>query len=522
MGGSDLTTSPAPMERGELQERAVRGALWTGIHTLVSLPLAFVVNIVVARILDVEGYGRLTYLTTVITIASVIAGMGVTTALVQFGAKAHARGRPDEVRRLLSATQGFRLLVSGPLIALVVLAVVRVEWWLLVIALAFGVGAPAVLGGARAALTIENRTDRSAQLTMIGNAVVQAAVVVAVVTIGTADAVWSARVVASGLMLALPLVIISAQYRRAVLRPSPPWRLGRPFWKFAVPTGIAGMIGALVSDRTEVVILDWFSDQYAMGLFGLAFGLAGHVYAPAQAFVGPLVPAISALSEVDRGSVRQAFLRTTRAGSSIGGALVVTLLPALAVLVPLIYGQRFAPASDMVVVLGVSSAIVLIGSPHMAFLMARLGGRRILWVNVVSLVINLMLAFALIPFFGAWGAVIACAGGMAVRSVQVTLGEARALGVTLREMLVSVGSTLLAIAITITLWLCSMLFDMPVLALASLMALVGFLLFAVGLRVTRTGLTPGDVKAITRSLPAPIASAGGAGLSLLKGGRESI
>src|SRR5690606_16431961 len=111
----------------------------------------------------------------------------------------------------------------------------------------------------------------------------------------------------------------------------------------------------------------------AMGLFGLAFGLAGHVYAPAQALIGPLLPAISGLTEVDRPAVRRAFLRTSRVSSAIGGLVVAAALPPLAVLVPVLYGQDFAPARDHVIVLGIASAVTLVGSPHAAFLMARLG-----------------------------------------------------------------------------------------------------------------------------------------------------
>ncbi|GAA5159542.1 hypothetical protein GCM10011366_21870 [Ornithinimicrobium tianjinense] len=495
----------------------MRGALWTVVHTLVSLPLAFAVNIVVARVLDVEGYGRLTFLTTVIGIVGVVAGMGVTTALIQFGAKAHAAGRTQEVRRLLSASQGFRIGVSGPVTALVVLAVVHVDWWLLVLALFFGVGAPALLGGAAPALTIENRTDRSAQITMIGNILVQGAIVLAVLTLGTADSVWSARVVAGGLTLALPLLSIAREYRSAVLTPAPPWRLPRAFWKFAVPTGAAAVLGALVTNRTEVVILDWFSDERAMGLFGLAFGLAAHVYAPAQAFIGPLVPAISGLSEVDPASVGRAFLRTTRAGCVLAGLLLASALPALAALVPVIYGEGFAGASDMLIVMGVGSAVLLVGSPHMAFLMARLGGRRILMVNVISLACNLVAAFALIPLFGAWGAVVACVLGMLVRAVQISLGEAAAWGVRLSELGRSAAPIGSASLITFLLWLASRNVDLSPVPVAVLTAAVGFLLFVGATRVTGTGLTSADVRAISSALPSPLMKTGGMVLGLLRG-----
>lgn len=511
-----------PLARGELQARAVKGALWTGIHTMVSLPLAFAVNILVARVLGVADYGRLAYLTTLITIAGVIAGMGVTTALVQFGSKAHAAGDTTEVRRLLSGAQGFRLMVVGPVVALVVVSLVQVDWWLLAVTLLFGIGAPALLGNAHPALTIENRTDRSAQVTMVGNVVVQAAVVLAVLKLGTPDAVWSARVVATGILLALPLLVISAQYRRAVLRPSVPWRLPRRFWAFAVPTGVAGILGALVSNRTEVVLLDLFADERAMGLFGLAFGLAGHVYAPAQAFIGPLVPAVSALSAVDSGSLRRAFHRTTRAGGAVGGLLVAGALPALAVLVPVIYGQDFAPASDLLMIIGIGSALLLVGAPHQAFLMARLGGGRLLWINLTNLAVNLAVALVLIPFVGALGAALACATAFVARTLMLTVGEARALGLGMRSVLGSLGAMLLAVVLATGLWLVARVLDTPQIPLAVLLVVVGTGLYAAGLKLLRTGLTDDDARAIGTSLPRALRTVGGPMLWLLRGSRAAV
>ena len=63
------------------------------MHTAISMPLAFVVNIVLARVLGVEDYGRLAYLTSILAIVNSIIAMGVGTGVVQFGSKAHAAGR---------------------------------------------------------------------------------------------------------------------------------------------------------------------------------------------------------------------------------------------------------------------------------------------------------------------------------------------------------------------------------------------------------------------------------------------
>ena len=92
----------------------MRGASWTLIHIIVSLPVAFGANLVVARILGVEGYGRLAFLMTFMTVAGGIVSLGVGIGLLQFGSRAHAGGRTEDVRDLLSKSQGFRLLVVAP------------------------------------------------------------------------------------------------------------------------------------------------------------------------------------------------------------------------------------------------------------------------------------------------------------------------------------------------------------------------------------------------------------------------
>ena len=59
---------------------------------------------------------------------------------------------------MLSAAQGFRLLVVAPLTTLLVLAVADVEARLMVTAIVFGVWVPAALNGALFCIVIENKT----------------------------------------------------------------------------------------------------------------------------------------------------------------------------------------------------------------------------------------------------------------------------------------------------------------------------------------------------------------------------
>ncbi|MCK2124962.1 hypothetical protein, partial [Pseudomonas sp. PNPG3] len=59
-----LEEQPAgAMSREGLQESAVRGAVWTVVHTFVAIPVAFLVNLLMARVLGAADYGRLAFLT---------------------------------------------------------------------------------------------------------------------------------------------------------------------------------------------------------------------------------------------------------------------------------------------------------------------------------------------------------------------------------------------------------------------------------------------------------------------------
>ena len=502
---ADGAGGEASLSRRELQDRAIKGSMWTVIHTLVSIPLAFIVNVIIARVLGVVDYGRLAYLSTVMGVVGGIAELGIGTGLVQFGAKAHAVGRTEEVRRLLSATQGFRLLVVAPIISVVVISIARVDLGLLVIAVIFGVLLPAALGGAPACLTIENKTAAGAQIAMAINVLAQIAVVVTIVTIGTADAIWAVRLIIGGGAIALALFFVAPEYRRAVLRPSSPWRLGREFWRFAIPAGAAGLIGGLVVSRTEVLLLTWMSQPAAAGLFALAFALAGHIFAPAQALIGPLVPAISGLREVDEEAVHRALSRTLRAAATVVALLVSAALPAFAALVPLIYGQQYDEARVLMIALGIAGGFLVISGPIQAFVQARLLGTRILWVNLTALVVDVVLAVTLIPPLGVWGAVIANVAGSVTQLGILLAGEVKALGVRWVDAGQDLLPTGVGAAGCLGSWAIAAAVGIPPVPTSLVAGALGLGFVVLGLRWTRSGLAAGDAEAILRSMPARLA-----------------
>ncbi|HKX68705.1 MAG TPA: oligosaccharide flippase family protein [Intrasporangium sp.] len=487
-----------------LQHQAIRGAGWTVLHTMLALPTAFVVNLLLARVLGVVDYGRLTFLTLVITTAGSIAALGVGTGVLQFGAKAHAAGRTAEVQQLLGADSAWRLLVSAPLVTLVVLIFVDLDPGIMAVALAFGVWVPSALGGLGIAINIENKTARAAQVAMVGNIVTQVAVIAVLFWRESADAVWAARMVTGSVVVLMLYPAITKAYRRAVLLPRSLRTLPRGFWSFAVPAGLSSTIGMLVVSRSEVLFLQWLSDPVSVGLFGLAFGLALHLFAPAQAFIGPLVPAVSGLAEVDPQMVTRAYTRTLRCSSTVASIMTASALPAFAALVPRLYGPEFAEAAELVLALGIVCSFGIVGGPLTAFAMARLGGTRLLRIDVIALLINVAAAMALIPLAGVWGAVVANASGMIVRVSMLLTGEASHLGVDVRTRWASILPVLLGPLVAGTVWLITLGLSHNDVLRACLLAASGGLGLILLARLTKAGITDADRAAIVRVAPGRI------------------
>ncbi len=498
-----------------LQSGAVRGAIWTVIHTFISLPVAFVVNLLVARTLGAPDYGRLAFLTALMEVVSALMAGGFTAAVIQFGAKAHAAGRRGDVARLLSQAQGFRLLVVMPVLSLLVLLVADVSPQAMAVAVVFGVVLPAALDGTVACLTIENKTAQAAQIVLVISLVMQVVVTVVALSTRNPDAIWTSRLVVSGIGLLLCMIPISHAYRRAVLSPRLFRSMPPGFWRFALPVGLAGVVGGLVISRSEVFVLNWLSTPTALGVFALAFGLASHVFAPAQAFVGPLVPAISGLREVEASAVPDAFRRVIRAGSTVAGLIVAVAVVPLAVLVPVLYGGEFASAAPLFIALSLAGALVLTATPVVAFVSARLSGGALLRAYVVALAVDVALAVALVPRIGVWGAVIANVAGTLLSLALLGRTEIRLLGLPLRLLMrdsaplwwgqaIALPAAVAALGLGGNAWL-----------RAAAAGLAGLLVYLGGLRLLHVGLTPRDGDAITRVLPRAVAPWGGRVVGLL-------
>ena len=412
------------MTRRQVQERALRGSLWALVNVVVTLPLAILVNAVVARMLGPSEYGRLAFLLTALTMALPLTELGFGQALAQWGVASELTRDTATTDLLLRSRLGFVLCVQLPLLLLGGLLVLGAEPWWVFAAFMASMLVSLLGAGAHAVLLIQNRSATVAKLTMVVAVAVQIGVLIGAVAFADAGAVWSIRVVVSIVGPIMAFALVSSRFRRVTLRPRLPRGLPAGFWRFALFSWVAVASGLLVYSRSEVFVLRFYDEVAELGLFALAFGLSQQLTVPVDSLLAPLFPANAALVAGHPDDIRFAFLRSIRFFSLLSGALLCLAAP-IVFFIPLAFGDAFRDSQALFVPLGVMSTFQSATSAVTLVTFARRRGSALATTFVVALVLDIAVAVALVPAYGAWGAVVANVVGQLVSIVMLTRLELR-------------------------------------------------------------------------------------------------
>lgn len=506
VSGKVGSTPPSTLSASDLQGRAVRGSVWTAVHTVVSVPLAFLANAVVARVLGPADYGTLAFLTFALGLAIQLTQVGFSSGVVQWGAVAESRGDRSAADELLRKSLGFHVLVQMPLLFVAVMILARDQSWLVGAALLVSVALPAILSSSTLTLTIENRTAGAAKLAIVSNAVVQASIALTAVLNGTAAGVWATRSIAASLLVPLNFLLLDRARRKVALRLRAPTGMPEGFWRFCTFAWLAGLVGTMVFSRSEVLLLAWLTSPEAVGLFALAYGVSAQITAPVDAVVGPLVPAVAGLLSSHPSSAKTALLRAVRFAALLAGGVTAVALPFFYTAMPLIYGANFVTAAPLFLVLGVVSCFQSICNPVVVFTQGRRRTDVILACSALALAVNVAVALALIPPYGVWGATVANSAGLGTFFVLALRHELRVQGVPARDFLTASASWLVALFAAALGVILSWVVPFPTLLVAVTASLTSGIAYVGGLWLTNTGLAKADADAITGALPGRMAS----------------
>jgi O-antigen/teichoic acid export membrane protein len=417
-----------------MQSRAVTGAKWTVLSTVGTVTAATLANVVIGRVLGAARYGNVALLTLTLGVALVVTNAGSVSAALQWGARMFSQGDERGALRILAMCNGWHLYVQAPLMTVVVMSVAWHQSWLVKSALLVGVIVPCIVSGAAVNLVMEHRTDAAAKVALGASIVVQAVPVIVAVVSHSSTAVWSATVAVSAVVATAALWPMTPSHRRDVLRRTLPRRSTAPagYWAFARLSALSDLLSLLVATRSEIFLLALLTSSKVVGIYALAFGIAGQLTAPVDALLGPLAPAASGLVGGDPQTAATAYLRAVRVSTLLASCLMVIAVPILSRLIPLIYGHSFTDASRLFVALAISSCFATCLNPTIAFLSAHRAAGTLMRTNVAALALDAVVAVALIPLIGAYGAVAAAVAASCLRLVVWTRAEARLMALSWR------------------------------------------------------------------------------------------
>lgn len=385
---------------------------------MVSLPLAIVSTVVVARTLGPPEFARFAYLYFLVPLLLLISDAGFGDAMKRSASQAFAIGDLAQTRDLLSKTVGWNL-IRIPVMSVLVLVVAR-PGPAVALLLVAGLVVLSAGAGLAASLQAENRGAIDAKVSFLRGTVTSVSSIVAAVAGASGTEVWAISFVSA--VVAVPgwFIVANPALRRAALMPRLPRALPERFWAFGATVLVGSVLSVLVFSRSEVMILEALDEYQALALFALAFGLAQRLTSPVDTMLAPLIPALSALTSASPDRIDAGIGRALRLSSAAVAFLASAAGVGTVFAAPLLFGDDYQGIGLIFAALAVTSLIQSAVQPYLALAYALGRPGFIIRANLIALVVDVALALALIPPLGVWGAVIANAVG-GVLAVALTI-----------------------------------------------------------------------------------------------------
>jgi O-antigen/teichoic acid export membrane protein len=485
----------------------IRGSLWTLVAAVTGVPLAFAVNLVVARTLGPAGLGILATYAAVLGVAMAILNLGISQSTVQWIAEARAEEFGPQRLHLIRNCVGYHTIVEGPAVAVIVVFLLRhASPWIWILG-ALAALATQALGTSSVILTATARNAVAARLSMVAGLVLQVTTIIIALVTHSATTTYSCQLIAGVLGPGLCFLVIRREERRAFMHPLVFKQLPTDFLRYGLSAGGAALVGSLVYGRSEIFVLQAHRLKIAAGIFALATGLAGQITIPMDSVMGPLLPTAAGLLAEAPARATEAAARTLRVTSVLASFTMATAIPIVFVGIPLLFGQGFIMARWPFLLLGLVSCMGSVTVPLGMFILATRNAGSMLRINLICLALDAALAIGLVPVLGLWGAVGANAAAqllsftlltiIAIRRVGI---ETRAVGGACRPLILGFAATTLALA-------CAQFATLPIGADMAVAPLTGVAILIIGFRnVPAWRISASDGALVESSLPGKLRS----------------
>jgi O-antigen/teichoic acid export membrane protein len=389
------TTPAAPKVSGQ---HAARDILVQVVIRVLNLALGVVVTALVARTLGKAGYGQL---------ATVFAILGLTGYLTNFGTERvvvrEAAREPEHEFEWLGAAMMLRLIMLVPVILVSLGAVVALQesqqmlvaGVILILGMPFdGIGTIALIFQLRVRNTVP-------MLVLTLRSVLWAG---AVVFIHLSGGGMVALAIGLAVTNGIGSIVQALAARRLVGRwPRPSRKRLGALVRVGVPLGISGVLVTAYANIDQVIVFQ-LGGSGAAGLYGAVYGLLEQAHFVPISVLTTMGTIIAASWPRDRERMLRAAQTTAElmAIGSFGGLALVSV--AATPIVRLVFGSGFVAAAPALPVLFGAFIFICFGYLN-GNLLAVLGlQRKLLWISLIALVVNVVGNLALVPIIGFMGA----------------------------------------------------------------------------------------------------------------------
>jgi O-antigen/teichoic acid export membrane protein len=369
----------------------------------VGAALFFVVTVVIARYLGVDGFGQYSFVMAVASVFQLVADMGVRNVVIRDLAV-----DPESVARRLAVARTLLVALSLASMAGIVVVsllatrdpVVRQSFWL--------AGAAVMMTfyalGYSAVLRAFERMDADILGFVLHKLLLLALVLALLRTPFGLRGVFAMNLAAN--------TALYLYYRALVSREHGVTRLSRDLgaaWALlaeSAPLGVAEVLRRLTW-QVDRIVLTALSTPVAVGLFSTAYKFPEAFKPLAQNLTLPLFPSFSRLAASSEEDAVAAAHRALRVLYAVGVPAAVMLAVLSDRIVRLLFGQAYQEAGRALAILA-PMALLLLPTALFAYLFTALGRQR--WYTrcaAAALVVNLALDLLLIPRLGFVGAAVA-------------------------------------------------------------------------------------------------------------------
>ncbi len=178
-------------------------------------------------------------------------------------------------------------------------------------------------------------------------------------------------------------------------------------WRFSISSWGVGLIAAVVWSRTELAFLNHYRGAHEAGLYSAANTLAMVATQAPLLMTGGLLALFSELFAVgDQAGLRRAFESAVRFMSFLIFPACFGMAAIAPSLVPLLFGQEFAEASDAAALLVAAQAFGAVSTVSSALLFATERNYFLVRIGVAGAFAILAAGLLIIPTYGLMGAVV--------------------------------------------------------------------------------------------------------------------